>query len=112
MVELLFFLIMVFLVALISRKIDKLPISAQMIFIFAGIAAGYFLTGFVDVREPPVSTIVLIIAEVALVLVLFTDASRVKLGALKSNLLTLRVIKYRTNIHHSPGNSGRSGNIH
>ncbi len=92
MVELLFFLIMVFLVALISRKIDHLPVSAQMIFIFAGILAGYFLTGFVDVREPPVSTIVLIIAEVALVLVLFTDASRVKLGALKSNLLTLRLL--------------------
>ncbi|MDO9044587.1 MAG: cation:proton antiporter [Methanobacteriaceae archaeon] len=92
MVELLFFLIMLFLVALISSKIDNLPVSAQMIFIFAGIVAGYFLTGFVDVREPPISTIVLIIAEVALVLVLFTDASRVKLGALKSNLLTLRLL--------------------
>ncbi len=92
MVELLFFLIMLFIVALISRKIDHLPVSAQMIFIFAGMAAGYFLTGFVDVREPPVSTIVLIIAEVALVLVLFTDASQVKLGALKSNLLTLRLL--------------------
>ncbi|MCE7698306.1 MAG: hypothetical protein K8E24_005530 [Methanobacterium paludis] len=31
MIELLFFLIMVFVVAIISRKIDKLPISAQMI---------------------------------------------------------------------------------
>ncbi|PKL69104.1 MAG: sodium:proton antiporter [Methanobacteriales archaeon HGW-Methanobacteriales-1] len=92
MVELLFFLIMLFIVALISSKIDNLPVSAQMIFIFAGIAAGYFLTGFVDVREPPISTIVLIIAEVALVLVLFTDASQVKLGALKSNLLTLRLL--------------------
>lgn len=92
MVELLFFLIILFLVALISRKIDHLPISAQMIFIFAGILAGYFLTGFVDVRQPPLSTIVLMIAEVALVLVLFTDASRVKLGALKSNLLTIRLL--------------------
>jgi NhaP-type Na+/H+ or K+/H+ antiporter len=92
MVELLFFLIMLFIVALISSKIDQLPISAQMIFIFAGMAAGYFLTGFVDVREPPISTIVLIIAEVALVLVLFTDAAQVKLGALKSNLLTLRLL--------------------
>lgn len=92
MVEILFFLIILFLVALISRKIDHLPISAQMIFIFAGILAGYFLTGFVDVRQPPLSTIVLMIAEVALVLVLFTDASRVKLGALKSNLLTIRLL--------------------
>lgn len=92
MIELLFFLIMVFVVAIISRKIDKLPISAQMIFIFAGILVGWFVTGFIDVTEPPVSTIVLLIAEIALVLVLFTDASRVNLGSLKSNMLTTRLL--------------------
>jgi NhaP-type Na+/H+ or K+/H+ antiporter len=92
MVELLFFLIMVFIVAIISRRIDKLPITAQMIFIFAGIFIGYFVTGFLDVREPPVSTIVLLIAEIALVLVLFTDASRVKLDAIKLNSLPTRLL--------------------
>ncbi|MCE7698308.1 MAG: sodium:proton antiporter [Methanobacterium paludis] len=92
MIELLFFLIMVFVVAIISRKIDKLPISAQMIFIFAGILVGWFVTGFIDVTKPPVSTIVLLIAEIALVLVLFTDASRVNLGSLKSNMVTTRLL--------------------
>ncbi len=92
MIELLFFLIMVFIVAIISRRIDKLPVTAQMIFIFAGIFCGWFLTGFVDVREPPVSTIVLLIAEIALVLVLFTDAAKVKFEEIKSNNLTTRLL--------------------
>lgn len=92
MIELLFFLIMVFIVAIISRRIDKLPLTAQMIFIFAGIITGWLVTGFVDVREPPVSTIVLLIAEVALVLVLFTDASKVKLNDIKLNSLPTRLL--------------------
>ena len=92
MIELLFFLILVFIVAVISRKIDKLPISAQMIFIFAGILVGWLVTGYIDVTKPPVSTIVLLIAEIALVLVLFTDASRVNLGDIKLNSLTTRLL--------------------
>jgi len=92
MIELLFFLIMVFIVAIISRRIDKLPITAQMIFIFAGIFSGWLITGFIDVREPPISTIVLLIAEIALVLVLFTDASKVRLEDLKLNSLPTRLL--------------------
>jgi sodium/hydrogen antiporter len=92
MIELLFFLIILFLVAIISSKIDKLPITAQMIFIFAGMAAGWFFTGFVDVREPPVSTLILLIAEIALVLVLFTDASRVPIKDIKLNNLPPRLL--------------------
>jgi sodium/hydrogen antiporter len=92
MIELLFFLIMMFMVAVISRKIDKLPITAQMILIFAGIFIGWLVTGFVDVRQPPISTIVLLIAEIALVLVLFTDASKVKLADIKLNSLTTRLL--------------------
>lgn len=92
MIELLFFLIIIFIVAIFSRRIDKLPITAQMIFIFAGIIIGWFITGFVDVKEPPVSTIVLSIAEIALVLVLFTDASKVKLNDIKLNSLPTRLL--------------------
>lgn len=92
MIEILFFLIMLFIVAIISAKINKLPITAQMIFIFAGITAGWFFTGFVDVREPPISTIILLIAEIALVLVLFTDASRVPLKDIKLNNLPPRLL--------------------
>ncbi|MGB7969249.1 MAG: sodium:proton antiporter [Methanobacterium sp.] len=92
MIELLFFLLMVFIVAVISRRIDKLPVSAQMIFIFAGILIGWFVTGYINVTEPPVSTIILLIAEIALVLVLFTDASRVDLGSIKWNSLQTRLL--------------------
>jgi NhaP-type Na+/H+ or K+/H+ antiporter len=83
---------MFFIVAVISRRIDKLPVSAQMIFIFSGILIGWFVTGFIDVTEPPVSTIILLIAEIALVLVLFTDASRVDLGSIKWNSLQTRLL--------------------
>ena len=55
MIELLFFLLMFFIVAVISRRIDKLPVSAQMIFIFSGILIGWFVTGFINVTAPPVS---------------------------------------------------------
>lgn len=92
MLDVLFFLIMVFIIALISGKINKLPVTAQMIIVFAGLLTGFFLTGIVDVRQAPMSNIVLIIAEVALVLVLFSDASRVKLGSLRSNILTIRLL--------------------
>jgi NhaP-type Na+/H+ or K+/H+ antiporter len=92
MIELLFFLLMVFIVAVISRRIDKLPVSAQMIFIFSGILIGWFVTGFINVTEPPVSTIILLIAEIALVLVLFTDASRVNLASIKWNSLETRLL--------------------
>jgi sodium/hydrogen antiporter len=90
--EILSFLIILFIVAVVSRRIEKLPISAQMIFIFAGIAVGYFTTGIVKIEQPPLSTVVLIIAELALVLVLFTDASRVKLADIKLNSLTTRLL--------------------
>jgi len=92
MIELLFFLIILFIVAIVSHKIGKLPITAQMIFIFAGMAAGWLFTGFIDVREPPVSTLVLLIAEIALVLVLFTDASRVPLKDIELNNLPPRLL--------------------
>lgn len=92
MIELLFFLTMLFIVALISCKIDKMPISAQMIFIFTGIVTGWFITGYLDISEPPASTILLLIAEIALVLVLFTDASRVPLKDIRSNILPPRLL--------------------
>ncbi|MDO8869604.1 MAG: hypothetical protein Q7V10_02520 [Methanobacteriaceae archaeon] len=82
-----------------------------MIITFAGLLIGFFLTGIMDVRQAPISNIVLIIAEVALVLVLFSDASRVKLGSLKSNILNM-FIHYRINLHHWPGYYGGGLNIH
>ena len=88
MVELLVFFVILLLVAIFSSLISKLPISFQMIFIVAGMLMGWLVTGYVDVTKPPYSTIIFLIAEIALVLVLFSDASRVGLKALENNLST------------------------
>ena len=88
MVELLVFFIILLIVAIFSGLIGKLPISFQMIFIVAGMFVGWLVTGYVDVTQPPYSTIIFLIAEIALVLVLFSDASRVGLKALENNLST------------------------
>ena len=88
MIEILFFFIMLLVVSIFSRFIGKLPISFQMIFIVAGMLVGWLVTGYVDVTKPPFSTIIFLIAEIALVLVLFSDASRVGLKALENNLST------------------------
>jgi sodium/hydrogen antiporter len=88
MVELLVFFIILLIVAIFSSLIGKLPISFQMIFVVAGMLMGWLVTGYVDVTQPPYSTIIFLIAEIALVLVLFSDASRVGLKALENRLST------------------------
>ena len=88
MYELLVFFIILFVVAIFSGLIGKLPISFQMIFIVAGMLIGWLVTGYVDVTKPPYSTLIFLIAEIALVLVLFSDASRVGLKAIKNKLST------------------------
>ncbi len=88
MIELLVFFIILLVVAIFSVLINKLPISFQMIFIVAGMLIGWLVTGYVDVTQPPYSTLIFLIAEIALVLVLFSDASRVGLKALQNNLST------------------------
>jgi NhaP-type Na+/H+ or K+/H+ antiporter len=88
MVELLVFFLILLVVAIFSSVIAKLPISFQMIFIVAGMFIGWLVTGYVDVTKPPYSTIIFLIAEIALVLVLFSDASSVGLKALENSLST------------------------
>jgi len=92
MIELLFFILILFIVAILSRKINSIPLTPQMIFIFAGIVVGWLFTGYVDIIQPPVSTIILLIAEIALVLVLFSDASQIRLGSIELDSLTSRLL--------------------
>lgn len=87
-VELLVFFIILLVVAIFSSLIGRLPISFQMIFIVVGMLVGWLVTGYVDVTKPPYSTLIFLIAEIALVLVLFSDASSVGLKALENNLST------------------------
>ena len=80
------------LYGLVSRRLDTTPITAPIVFVGAGLvlgAAGAVDFGF-GTNEGGFefalgNEIVLIIAELALVLVLFTDASRMSIGALRGN---------------------------
>ena len=92
MYELLVFFIILLVVAIFSSLIGRLPISLQMIFVVTGMLMGWLVTGYVDVTQPPYSTIIFLIAEIALVLVLFSDASRVGLKALRNKLSTRLLI--------------------
>ncbi len=86
--EILFFFIILLLVSIFSAVIGRWPISFQMIFILAGMFIGWLVTGYIDVSQPPYSSIIFLVTEIALVLVLFTDASRVGLKALRNSLST------------------------
>ncbi|MGI9659433.1 MAG: cation:proton antiporter [Gaiellaceae bacterium] len=80
------------LYALVSRRLTRTVVTAPMAFVSAGLILG--VTGVVDFgfgsdegafEFALGNEIVLVIAELALVLVLFTDASRINLGTLRGN---------------------------
>ena len=79
--------------ALVSRALLWANISAPMVFVAAGILCGPHLLGFATFN--PTDSAGLIVAEVALVIVLFSDASRSDLselredGALSARLLAI-----------------------
>ncbi|MDI6644287.1 MAG: cation:proton antiporter [Methanobacteriaceae archaeon] len=90
MMELVYFLVIVFVYSLISKRINKLPITPQMIFVIAGMfLATDFLSNMLINSD---TGLILFLAELTLVLVLFSDASRIGLGALRKNNLTLRLL--------------------
>ncbi|MCC7558387.1 MAG: cation:proton antiporter, partial [Methanobacteriaceae archaeon] len=76
--------------SLISKRLDNLPITPQMIFIVAGMLLGSGFLGVVNLNSDP--GIVLFIAEITLVLVLFSDASKININDLRKNNLTLRLL--------------------
>ena len=67
--------------ALVSGRIAGTPLTLPMLFVLCGIAVGPLGLGLIriDVESP----LVRLIAELTLVLVLFTDASRIDLGLLR-----------------------------
>ena len=90
MMELVYFLVIVFIFSLISKRINNLPITPQIIFVIAGMfLATNFLSNILIKSDPG---LILFLAELTLVLVLFSDASRIGLGALRRNNLTLRLL--------------------
>jgi NhaP-type Na+/H+ or K+/H+ antiporter len=77
------FAIVIFLYSLISNRLEGTVITAPMVFV----ATGLLLSpdGFDIIAVSANSGLILIIAEIALVLVLFSDAARIDLRALKGN---------------------------
>src|SRR3982751_4304557 len=67
--------------ALVSRRLDPTPLTAAMFFVSCGLVFGSKGLGWIDVGSGSES--VRLLAEATLTLVLFADASRIDLGALR-----------------------------
>jgi NhaP-type Na+/H+ or K+/H+ antiporter len=81
----------VLIVAAVSRRLSGGPITPAMLFVALGLIAGPRVLGEVDV--PPTGGAVRTLAEATLALVLFADASRIDLRALRRDYgLPLRLL--------------------
>jgi sodium/hydrogen antiporter len=76
------FLALIFLYALVSRRLERSILTAPILFTLAGMAVSLIVPGL-PARDDT-RALFLRVAEVGLVLLLFTDASRTGLGILKS----------------------------
>jgi sodium/hydrogen antiporter len=68
----------------VSRRLERSVVSAAMVFVTAGLIAGPEGLGWLD--EEIGSEGVRVLAEATLTLVLFTDASRIDIGALRREI--------------------------
>lgn len=68
---------------LFSRRIEKRLITPQMAFVTIGFVLGTDALGWIDLQQSSESF--LFLGEIALVLTLFTDASRIDISALRSS---------------------------
>jgi NhaP-type Na+/H+ or K+/H+ antiporter len=87
---------LIFGYGLVSRRLEGTLVSAAMVFVAAGAVAGW--TGLLDLGsvthvDPSVSReAVFLVAELALVLLLFTDAAQINPRHLRKNALPLRLL--------------------
>ena len=84
------FILLIFLFALVSGRAGKSIITGPMVFTIAGIVVALAMPTLAgeEVDLKPVT----IFAEVALALVLFTDATRIRLGTLLHEPLPARLL--------------------
>jgi len=75
--------------SLVSRRLERLWVSAPMAFVAAGIVCGPDCLDLISLELT--SETGLLLAEVALVVVLFADASRIDIGALREHRAALPV---------------------
>jgi NhaP-type Na+/H+ or K+/H+ antiporter len=90
------FAVVLVLYALVSRRLDGTPLTAPMVFVLAGAAAtaaGADLIPFGEAESGDLAETPRHVAELALVLLLFTDAARIDTGALRrGSSLPLRLL--------------------
>ena len=83
LIGLIFFTIAIFVYSLLSHRIEGSIVTAPMIFVVLGLLISP--DGFDIIALGPTNTLVLAFAEIALVLILFSDAARINFNALKGN---------------------------
>jgi len=89
MVLAIIFIALVFFYSLVSRQLGRSVVTGPIIFTTAGILVQALLSVSIDIEES--LKVLLFIAEMGLVLLLFTDASRIRL----ENLRSLRLLPTR-----------------
>jgi NhaP-type Na+/H+ or K+/H+ antiporter len=77
------FVLMVLLFGLVSHRLEKTVFTAPMVFTLTGLLLYFFQPGLVETEVE--SKVWLTLAEIALILVLFSDATRINLRALSGN---------------------------
>jgi sodium/hydrogen antiporter len=90
MVEVIFFFALLFIFALFSRRLSESPLTAQMFFSLIGILLGFIFSA--EIYQNFNRELLLLVAEVALVLVLFSDASSINFNTFRTNKLTRRML--------------------
>ncbi len=81
------FLPLVFLYSLLSRKLEHTVVTAPIVFTVAG-AVLILTLPVIEVDRKPF----LLLTEVALVLILFAEATKINLNSLKQNRLSIRLL--------------------
>jgi sodium/hydrogen antiporter len=89
---------LVFCFGLVSRRLEGTPLTAPLVFVTAGLLAGW--TGILDFGAATHAEaghevsreVVLVVAELALVLLLFTDAAHLDVRRLRTNPLPVRLL--------------------
>ncbi len=100
MISLAIFVLLLFLYSLVSGRLERTVITAPIVFTVAGMLMFPRLQGILKPGEN--SAIFLAIAEVGLVMLLFTEASRTDLNVLRS----IQSLPARLNIGRWEGENG------
>jgi len=83
MVDLIVLVIVVFAFGLVSRRLEGTVLTSPILFVVAGMVLGPAVLGVVEFKLDRHA--VLLVGEIALALLLFTDAARINLPALRQN---------------------------